>query len=366
MSVFTISFIIIFLCIVVPSRQKIASLHSNSAVIVDLKTPLLFLLLGCLSAFRAADVGNDTQEYLNIFKDVSRDEIQNLPSYSTRFEIGYIWLNKLLSYVSMNGQIILITTSAFAYYWYYKFIKKYSPLVGVSILLFFFARFHDESMNIVRQTVATGFCLWAYIELRSKKNLVFFLLMLAAFYIHKSSIVFLLAWLIFRVPFRKKYIKYFFILWGVVLFIGKTLVDLIFSTGLVQTYFIDSAFLESGKSAPAIILTIDILILLFYLFAYKGDKVKEKEDISSDVMWMLMACVLFQTLALFFSLMVRVSWYFRLFELIAIPYALCRMKVGTRIISTIAIVILFMAYYGAVVYYRPNWNHVYPYSLCLF
>lgn len=364
MSVFVMSFIILSLCVFIPGRMKVGTIGAVRTATVDIKTPLLFILLGTLAAFRDASVGNDTHEYLNIFNDVRRASVSELPAFGGRFEMGYIWLNKLVSYVSTNPQVILIVTSVFAYYWYGRFIKEYSPMVGVSVLIFFFGRFHDDSMNIVRQTAAAGFCLWGYMELKRRKNLMFFLLMLAAFYMHKSSIVFLLAWLFTRIPFRISYLKYFLPVWAFTFLAGNALVGLIFSTGLVQSYFLDSAFLEEGKSAPALILLIDAVVSLFY-FLFSRQKVNiGKDDISSDIAWMLLASLLFQTLCLYFSLLVRVSWYFRLFELIAIPYALCRMKARSRVIYTVLVVAFFMLYYGIVLYYRPLWNHVYPYVTC--
>ncbi len=362
MTVYTLSLIVIFLSVALPSKLHLRTMsNALSSSTIDIKTPILFCFLGLLAALRASDIGNDTSGYIDLYERINRTEIKELSFYSERFEMGFIWLNKLLSYISTNPQTILIATSAFAYYWYYKFIKKYSPLVGVSILLFFFARFHDSSMNIVRQVVATGFILWSYMELKKGKDLRFFLLMLLAFYMHKSSIVFLLSWFFVHVPFKSSYIKYFLVAWAITLTTGNALINLIFSTGLVQSYFEDSAYFDEGKIAPAIILVMDALVLLFYLLTKSH---KTNRELATDITWMLMATAIFQTLGVFFAIMSRVAWYFRLFQLIAIPYALSQLKKDNYVITTVIISALYISYYLVTSILRPDWNYVYPYSTC--
>lgn len=83
---------------------------------------LTFGLLTVLAALRAETVGNDTIEYLRLFENISITK--DLSYFSPRFEIGYVYLNKILSLISYNPQIILIVTSSLIMYGFMRFIKN--------------------------------------------------------------------------------------------------------------------------------------------------------------------------------------------------------------------------------------------------
>lgn len=85
---------------------------------------LFFVIFYVLNAFRAPNIGNDTLTYCNLFDLISLNSF----SFETfgRFEEGYLLLNKLISYISNNSQILLFVTSTIIYLTYYKFIKKES------------------------------------------------------------------------------------------------------------------------------------------------------------------------------------------------------------------------------------------------
>lgn len=318
--------------------------------------------LAFLAAFRADTIGNDTNGYLDLFDNIRFANVEFLhETYSKRFEMGYIWFNKLLSYISSNPHIVLIVSSLFAYYFYGKFIMKYSPMIGLSILIFFFARFHDSSMSMVRQVMATGFALWAYMCLKKKQNIFFFILMYLAFSMHKSSIAFLPVWLITKIQFKENYIKYFIIVCILFFILGRIILGFIMDSGLVQSYYEDSDYLKGGKIAPAILLTMDIVIFLFYILTggYKQNFVKN--NISSDIAWMLMCSILCSIIGLYFAMMMRVAWYFQQFQLIAIPYAVCRYSSKSRVWLSVFITLMFILYYTVILIVRPTWNIVYPY-----
>lgn len=351
------------MCLLLPERARYWVSSTNIYRTIPVKATVTLSFLACLAALRASDIGNDTANYLTLYDDIRYMNWGELEWLTPRYEMGYLVLNRLLAYVSSNAQTILIVSSAFCYFFYWKFIKKYSTLIGISLFVFFFARYHDSSMNIVRQVMATGFVLWSYLELKKGRNLWFIILVLLAYSMHKSSIVFLLALPFSKFQFRTKYTKYFLITCGVTFVVGGSIIAFLLSRGLIPSYYEDSDYLAGGKIAPALILVIDILIWLLY-YQTRKSRLKATAScypIASDIMWMLMLTIIFQILGLYFSNMMRVAWYFRLFELIALPYAISTFHGRRRTIVTICVVIFFLLYYLIVLYYRPEWNMVYPY-----
>lgn len=364
MSAITLSILLIFMCIFSIGGNREVTLSIFNHKQLHIRYTIIMVFLAFLAAFRARTVGSDTSGYLELFDSIKYLKFRDLDIYSDRFEIGYIWMNKILSYISSNSQIILIVSSIFAYYFYGKFIMKFSPMIGLSILIFFFARFHDSSLSLVRQVVATGFVLWAYLNLKENKNIIFFILMFLAFLMHKSAIVFFIAWPITKIQFKKSYIKYFAVLCILFFAVGRVILGFIMNSGLVRSYYEDSDYLAGGKTAPAILLIMDIVIFLFYIFTggYKQNFIRN--NISSDIAWMLMCSILCSIIGLYFAMMVRVAWYFKFFQLIAIPYAVCRYTPKSRALISTIVVLMFAIYYIVILIVRPTWNIIYPYKLC--
>ena len=82
--------------------QKMLVPYSNRKRILLWGTFLLFLVF---IAFRAYTVGNDTPEYYRLFKLIkSQSSISDIAS-ATRYEIGYITLNYLVSRIDRKSVV---------------------------------------------------------------------------------------------------------------------------------------------------------------------------------------------------------------------------------------------------------------------
>lgn len=351
------------MCLLLPERARYWVSSTNIYRTIPVKATVTLSFLACLAALRASDIGNDTANYLTLYDDIRYMNWGELEWLTPRYEMGYLVLNRLLAYVSSNAQIILIVSSVFCYFFYWKFIKKYSTIVGLSLFIFFFARYHDTSMNIVRQVMATGFVLWSYLELKKGRNIWFVVLVLLAYSMHKSSIVFLLAFPFSKIEFRTKYTKYFLLACGVAFVVGGTVIAFLLAHGWIPSYYEDSEYMEGGKIAPLAILAIDVVILILYYFTQKSRMgvAAQRYPIASDIMWMLMLTIIFQIMGVYFSNIMRIAWYFRLFELIAVSYAVSSFQGHKKILVTAGIAAFFLLYYNVVLYYRPEWNMVCPY-----
>lgn len=325
---------------------------------------VLLGFLGLLFALRANTIGNDTKNYFELFQIIKNYSTQELLNFSLRFEIGFVYLNKLSSLIYDNYFFLQIIVGLFVYSITYKFIKEYSPYIGISIIVFFFARYHDAYMNIMRQAIATGFTLWGYMRLKKGKSKQFLLLVLLAYTMHKSAIVFLLVWPFTKITYKPKYLKYFIIACFTIFVLGGTIITFMIASGILPNYYEDSEYIEGGKIAPAIILFMNIVIFLFF-YLNKGYKLKVhkgKQLYGSDMTWLLMIGILIQITALWFANMGRVSWYYSIFNIIAISYALTKIKNSNRIIISICVTISYITYYYIILIYRPGWNIVYPYK----
>ena len=116
-----------------------------------------FIFLGALYCLRSSHIGNDTETYADLFEKVKFFPFTQLDIFSPRFELGFIYLNKISSLICDNFFFLQIIVGLFVYSITYKFVKEYSPYVGMTIIVFFFVRYHDAYMNIMRQAIARFF-----------------------------------------------------------------------------------------------------------------------------------------------------------------------------------------------------------------
>lgn len=325
---------------------------------------VLLGFLGLLFALRANTIGNDTKNYFELFQIIKNYSTQELLNFSLRFEIGFVYLNKLSSLIYDNYFFLQIIVGLFVYSITYKFIKEYSPYIGITIIVFFFARYHDAYMNIMRQTIATGFTLWGYMRLKKGKHWQYLLLVLFAYTMHQSAIIFLLIWPFTKITYKPKYLKYFIIACLTIFVLGGAIITFMISSGMLPNYYEDSEYMEGGKIAPAIILFMNVIIFLFFYLnkGYKLKNYKNKQLHGSDITWILMIGILIQITALWFANMERITWYFSIFNIIAIPYALTKIRSSNKVIMSISITAFYIAYYYLILTFRPEWNIVYPYE----
>ncbi len=322
-----------------------------------------FIFLGALYCLRSSHIGNDTETYADLFEKVKFFPFTQLDIFSPRFELGFIYLNKISSLICDNFFFLQIIVGLFVYSITYKFVKEYSPYVGMTIIVFFFVRYHDAYMNIMRQAIATGFTLWSYMYLKKGGHWQFLLLVLLAYTMHQSAIIFLLIWPFTKITYKPKYLKYF-IMACLTIFVLGAIITFMISSGILPYYYEDSEYMAGGKIAPAIILFMNVIIFLFFYLnkGYKLKNYKNKQLYGSDITWILMIGILIQITALWFANMERITWYFSIFNIIAIPYALTKIRSSNKVIMSISITAFYIAYYYLILTYRPEWNIVYPYE----
>ena len=97
----------------------------------------------------------DIEAYVPAFKYICRSDatFYNATSYY-KMQIGYYWLNKLIGYVSTSHYWFMFAVGCITALPYAMLIKKYSPLVWMSCLLYFMG--FSQSTFVLRQHSAIG------------------------------------------------------------------------------------------------------------------------------------------------------------------------------------------------------------------
>jgi hypothetical protein len=329
---------------------------------------IAMVLLWFIATVRSLKVGNDTQNYYNIFTSISK--YHNLEIFSTRYEIGYLWLNELISHLTNNFWIFLAIVNTIIYYAYYKFIDMYSENPMMSVFLFFVLGIWGQTVNIIRLQLALAMMIYAFLLKEKRKILLCVICMVLAVSFQRISLIYAIG---FIVP--PKITKKGYVVAAMGTAVAYVLVPSIMSwvAGFIpyfSTYFSSSTYIiDDTKMASVISLLIRLFVFVFGLYVYIHLSENEKEVNSTFALQinMVFIAMMMMTLSLRFNLLDRCGYFFWLFAIVMLPNAIKRMKIeSNRLIIMGLLIGVCILYFVVINVYRPSWNHIYPYSSIFF
>ena len=358
--------VILFLCILA------AFLFSNGENKHTKKAYLsiVFFTLFFISAFRSINIGNDTATYVNFFELFgtmkSGLSFDTNSYFESRIEIGYILFNKILYLISKDYLILLSTVSAFVIGVWVLHIYKYSSMTWLSVYLFINLRLFYFSLSGLRQSIAMAIVLLSYKFLKDRKVIHFCLIILIASMFHLSALIFILIYPLSRINFSYRFI-------GISVFIGCVLFVtfdkvLIYFLRVIPKYnmYLNSVYFDGNIKVASIV----NFIIIFIIFIFGAMVTKRKSSsipsLNSELnilnhIVLLGAIISF--LSINASIVNRFTMYFFMFIVIYIPMVLRYMgNEKLKLIILYAILVFTLAYNIVILYYRPEWQNVYPYE----
>lgn len=335
-----------------------------------------FIMFFILSAFRSKNIGNDTSSYISLFERIANKN--DFSQFTSGYETGYVYLNKLISTISPHSQFFLIFTSLILLIGFAFFIYKKSNNVFLSVFLFYTLGFYGSSLNILRQYIAILIILVAYEYMRKKKILVAIIFILLASQFHATALI---GFLLLLIPYIRFNYKKIFILICITIFIQfsfGSLINLVFAISPKYHVYLNSAYFE-GEIRLASILNFLIIIIIFimglilnfntepdkYSYEIKQGKVRQKRIISDNYamqyLILFSACITF--ISLRFNLIERLSEYFFVFSIIYLPNILSEIQDKKLYMIVVYLVIVFsFVYITVILLFRPEWNRIFPYE----
>jgi hypothetical protein len=176
----------------------VASLKSDEQI---KKMRYRYILLAALPMFllialRHPSIGADTGTYLYHFErtiDKPWEQIVN----NTRMEMGYLIFVKLITLVTDSSLVFQIIYTTIYFFAVTSFINELEEGHFFSLFLFGTLSLYKFMFTGVRQCLAISLCLLSFRFIKSRKFLSFSLVMFVAFNFHKSSILFVVVYLIY-------------------------------------------------------------------------------------------------------------------------------------------------------------------------
>lgn len=169
-------------------------------------TVSLIILIG----LRGEQVGSDTKGYMKDYLIWGSRSLSEL-KISLNDEVGYKFLQRILTLLGINWQIFLFITAIIIVGSYSVLVKKYSCYAYAPYFLYVTIGLFAMNMTGIRQSLAVAFCLIAYMFAEKRKILWFIVSVTIAVTIHASALCFFPVYFIFLIKKTSKKVLLIFL-----------------------------------------------------------------------------------------------------------------------------------------------------------
>lgn len=358
----------VYYCLVFFGNKHISDNGKRIAVL------LYFFPLFILTAFRANEIGPDTYSYyMNFYKIGLFESIGDALDYS-RMEPGYVLVSYLFSRINISYYVFQFFVSLFIYYSFGTFIYRYSINIPLSCFVFVANNYFFGIMNVVRMWIAISILLFSVKYILERRFGFFLIIVLFATLFHFSALLFIFLYPLSALKFSVDRIALLFFA-SLIIFLAA-IPFFVFITNLIGLYgnYITSDRFDVSDNI-AIVLTLAINVCFFAFVTYeriRNDNTKatilgpiwaEKVTIENISYAAMIVTVCISIIGLSNNIMGRISHYYDVFLLLSIAQALSKEALkNRRIIITAIICSLMYAEFAIVLFLRPDWYQVNPYS----
>lgn len=307
---------------------------------------VLFLLITIVTIFRFG-VGTDYFNYHYLFNQI--------PEFGSNFpievhgDIGYNFLVSIAKKIGISFDVWIASISLVTMVLFYITIRRRSEVPNFSLLIFYTTYLFTYVNSGIRQGLSLAIIFYATSFFKSKK-LVFVILVLLATTIHSSAIIALIL-LFDKYIFNYKTLK--IVNFISIIFFTLSLINLSIVKQLFDILNISNRVGEYGLSLGALLLRASLIIIILILLK----QLKIANFIISNEMKKYLYIYFYSFLGyLMLSsyplLAARITVYFKIFEILIIPYLFKSVCVNNRfnkIILSLCMIFLFsFTYYKEI------------------
>lgn len=351
---FEMTFIALFGAILCRESEKRTKLYIT----------LCFFMLTFVAGIRSVNVGIDTEQFCRAYQMIGMTPWDNLFS-SFRYEWAFLLLCKVLNYISVNPQLLLIVSSILINVPLGVFIFRNSSSAVLSAFLYVGLGLYASNMNIMREAIAVSFVLIAFEMLKANRNLLFFLFVAIASGFHQTAPFLVILWPLWRLGFNRKSILVYVTLFIVSFIFAHQISNLLASLlGREQLY--NSEFTGSNYFGALLKALLALFIAVIVLNYFRvGQRVGiQLSNVDQFYCHMLMLWILFSILGMQIQIFSRLCMYFNVFALVGITRALRFIEnAGERVFIMLLLGVVAFSYFIIVGLFRPEWQGVIPYEV---
>ena len=300
-------------------KQRVNDLHNRLFTIL-----ILYMIVLC--GFRSYDatyhVGIDTYAYYKSYMQKGSYQILDILQEDFN-DKGYVLLQAILAKLNCKFWVLL-TLSAVVYVggmaWY---IKKYSKNCWMSIFIFLALGLYTFAFSGIRQTIAMGLCMIAYMLANKipgwKGFLVYIGITYVAHTIHASAIIFLPVYFLQKIPYKTITVFIFLGIAGLTMLFKNQFANLIFQLAIeTSDKYEGYAIVENAGAGFLLYLFIFMTVVLRLLASGSMNEVAQKDN---SVYLLLCMLILFPATQSGGAMM-RIYYYYYMFIIVYLPNVL--------------------------------------------
>lgn len=255
--------------------------------------------------------GFDVYIYGEVFEAYSIPQILTL-SY---FEKGYLLYNAMLRQIVSDRYYFFFITAAITIAAHFGAIKKLSPLLFFSLFIYF-SKFFLMSFVYVRQFMAMGIIWWALALLINKKRVLPILMMVVAYFFHKSSVLFFPMIFLLNIRFTRN--QMILLIFGVFAVFLSPLGNFLLAFLAESSDNEKLAHYTDNTSGINFLYVIESLLLSYVAYIYKNTFYRDHKTTVIFNGFLLYIIITVATITN--PTYVRFSWYFFIFIILGLPH----------------------------------------------
>lgn len=330
----------------------------------------VFFMMATLAGGRALSVGSDTGYYgIGIFRIVNNYNMSDLYSnlFTTvigtqTFEPGYVFLNFIVSRITNSTFILFFLISFLTMFIAFKAFEKNNINCPTWIAMsFYFLTYFNESMNLIRQSLAGAIMIYAITYLRKKNYVRFLLIMVIACLFHFGAaigFVYLFVKILIEGKWSalKKLIVIFLVF--LTLYMLPQIVFYAYENGLLSARY--TWYFESGKSLIININQIIIRLPMIVMFILNYKDILNRDENGQLLFVMLISDLIFSQGGAYGNASYRIGSYFGYSKAFAYPLtASCKTGKYRNLSNLLSFMIVISMWVFSILI--KNYNSTIPY-----
>ncbi len=271
---------------------------------------IMAVLHSLLSGLRHPYLTGDMQTYCYTYWRIDENGWFSDEVFQEGRNFGFNWLLKFFSTLSDGDfQIFLIVVAIFIEAVVAYSIYKYSPLPWLSFLVWNCMGFYVAGFNIVKQSIAMGLIMIAFIGIMEEKPKKFLLFTILAGLVHQPALIFLPAYFLSKRKFTLRTLI-IYICGALAVFVNRNQI-----VELMQDFYYEEGIIGTDAALGARF----FLIVLFVIagFALKGFNGKYFSKVAN----LIVVAAVLQMFSGFDNVFTRLTDYYLQFLIIFIPLA---------------------------------------------
>lgn len=315
---------------------------------------LFWLLMTLMLALRHETVGIDLQNYEIIFDTIAAGSWKQAMERSA--EVGYSALCKLIAVWGGDFRWLLIVTAVLSVLFLRMSYLKYSYDTSLTIALFITMSNFILLFSGLRQSIAISIGFLAFECARSRRLILFLLVVILATLFHTSAFMLLFMYPLYHARITQKWLLVVVPAMGVLWVFNQQVFG--FLTGILSQFT-----KYEGEISSTGAYTMLFLFIIFAVFCYL---IPDESELDQDTIGMrnfLLLAVALQMFAPLHDLAMRMGYYYMAFIPLVVPRIIVHRRVRWNQVAIMArhVMILFFVIYFFMTAPQDNSLHTFPY-----